>query len=126
MKRRLLGLFAAVSSLFSQGHRQPAHGARNQFTDVRELLDAVADHTRRTGHVVVPCDLPSSGLLGYAAVGPSGATVFSITASDFGKSLASWCDQDPRFAGTICSMLGTQSGRLKVALSFPGQRQPTV
>lgn len=124
MKRRLLGLFAAISSLFGQGHRQPADGARNQFTDVREMLDAVADHTRRTGDVVVPCDLPARGVLGYAAVGPAGATVFSIGTSDFGRSMAAWRERDPHFAGVIGTMLGTQSGRLKVALSFPGQRPP--
>jgi hypothetical protein len=102
------------------------------YTDFIEMVDAIAAHTKATGDHVLPADSPPH--LGYLAVryadliAPERAVLFQIHAKDIGPSLARYeasgqGDSDLRRikVDLLRQAVKTSAGRLRLAVSFPGQ-----
>lgn len=127
MKRRsFFGWASALAAtVFSTSASAEAPRGKSEFSDLREMLDAISDHTRSTGDVVLPYEAPEEQKLGFAAVDRDGrTTTFSIRLDDLRDSLGRWMEQDPPFANLLQTMFHTRAGRIKLAISFPEQRRP--
>lgn len=99
------------------------------FEDIVKMCDALAEHTRATGHNVLPADQPP--YLAYMAFArkesgesdQSTAVTFQIQVEKVGPSLQRY-EGGPMAerAVIIKKALSTGEGRIRLAIAFPGQQ----
>lgn len=94
------------------------------MTQLEKLFDEILEHVRWTGDAVFVADEPASmpPKIGWS----SGSKHWSVSLGQAARDLNAMearGDQCAQRADTIRQALQTQTGRLKLAMSFPGQRQ---
>lgn len=100
-----------------------------RYTDIKEMFDAIAEHTRSTGDTIIPCDNPMQLLLGYTNAADH-QIIWEIKMMNVKKSLEAWEER----AKADCTLslnvelgkcrivreyLKTSEGRMKLASAFP-------
>lgn len=91
-----------------------------EYDDIWALLDNMAAHTRETGDVVLPGDIPPKiGFFSVPAEEKAEGVQWYISLSRFSESLKAETDYRSRI---ILQCFTSAAGRQMLCRSFPGQR----